>query len=228
MDEVDGDAVLSFLKSMDSSDDESGGDVKLTSKGQSTDVKQRTASNMCHRIPQNDTTKISDMQYPGKARSVPFKPSLALRDAGPSMASNTKTSNYRVTKCSETVNGAEAYVNENVEDSGEINLASIRAVAKKEASGAALLSCLDEVALSLHWLAITCRIPSILMALHIFTIIHGSRQQRGAAGLVTERRVAAPLDGHVLEGVLSEAECERLIALTEGLGFSFWHPSRCR
>jgi hypothetical protein len=50
--------------------------------------------------------------------------------------------------------------------------------------------------------------------------------RQGAAGAVTERRVTAPLDGHVLDGVLGAEECGRLVGLTERLGFSFWHPSR--
>eukprot|EP00292_Cryptomonas_paramecium_P000382 CAMPEP_0113688544 /NCGR_PEP_ID=MMETSP0038_2-20120614/16599_1 /TAXON_ID=2898 /ORGANISM="Cryptomonas paramecium" /LENGTH=373 /DNA_ID=CAMNT_0000609379 /DNA_START=145 /DNA_END=1263 /DNA_ORIENTATION=+ /assembly_acc=CAM_ASM_000170 len=81
-------------------------------------------------------------------------------------------------------------VKESSTDTNEIDLASIRAVAKGEACGASLAGCLDE------------ELPQI-----------------------SAQKLSTPLDGIVLENALSDQECEKLIAATEALGYSFWHPT---
>ena len=45
---------------------------------------------------------------------------------------------------------------------------------------------------------------------------------------ISVRPLASPLDGAILRNVLSAAECERLVACSDSLGYSFWDPDEKR
>jgi hypothetical protein len=146
MDDGDDDAVLSFLQSIDSSDDESVSDSKKTSMAKR--LHQTTAAPPMSTNGSWSAEKDKiELNGPRVTMATSYKPKMVVRGDGTQMTTRRiASSNHKmVSGPSEEAGDAKDGI---AADSDDIDLASIRAVAKKEVSGAALLSCLDEVSIS--------------------------------------------------------------------------------